>query len=243
MSERALRRVLVVLLVVAGLGVTAAVALAAIVRQRVAAPGAGGFPLPVGEGPSATGRTASPPVYGQLPAFILTERSGEPYGLEQLLGHAWIANFVYSRCPGPCPMMTAQMASLQRDLAGHPRWTDLRLVSFSVDPERDTPERLREYARLAKADPERWLFFTGEREKLWALTREGFKLAVAANEGPAAATQPVVHSQKFVLVDPRGRIRGYYDGLDPESRQRLGDDLERVLAEFPHDHEPRPRGP
>jgi protein SCO1/2 len=174
---------------------------------------------------------AAPETYGAAPTFTLTERSGEPFGSDDLRGKTWIASFIYSTCPGPCPMVTSRLSELQNELRKNPRWDDLRLVSFSVDPEKDTPERLRAYAKLASADPTHWLFLTGTRRAVWDVTLRGFKLPVEANTGPQAATQPVVHTQKVVLVDPGGSIRGYYEWLREDDRDRLRRDLDKVLAE------------
>ena len=179
-------------------------------------------------GPSAEGL----PIYGTVPDFTLTERSGKKFGAADLKGKVWIADFIFTRCAGACPLMSTRMSKLRSRLAGEP---ELRFVSFSVDPEHDTPEVLSAYAEKFKADPEKWLFLTGERAALYRLSEQHFHLGV--QEIPAAAltpdgrvrrrrdqgesrpaagreldTQSVSHSSKFALVDREGRIRGYYDG-------------------------------
>ncbi len=115
------------------------------------------------------------PVYSVLPDFRLLERSGQPFGLSDLRGKVWVANLFFAHCTDACPLETAEMARLQAEFAGEP---DLRLVSISVDPERDTPEVLARYADRKGADPERWLFLTGHKETIHRLAREGFKLGV-----------------------------------------------------------------
>ena len=165
----------------------------------------------------------------ELPEFSLLERSGRPFGSQQLRGRVWIADFIFTRCPGICPTMTAQMARLQREMAGHRRWSDLRLVSISVEPDHDTPEQLRKYAEVFQADPEQWLFLTGEREEIWDLCRNGFKQTV--QENAQNSTIPIVHTPHFILVDRQRRIRGFYDSLQEPERERLRRDLERVLGE------------
>jgi len=172
-----------------------------------------------------------PPVLYPLPPFQLIERSEAIVTNDTLAGRVWIADFIFRRCEGPCPAMTSQMARMQMDLEHHPQWDQIRLVSFTVDPEYDTPAVLREYAQMALADPVHWLFLTGTREQIWSLAREGFKLPVG--EAPENPEMPIFHSQKFVLVDHNGHVRGYYDGLDETERGQLMADLERVLAEQP----------
>jgi protein SCO1/2 len=171
-------------------------------------------------------RRPSPlPVYGSVPDFELTERSGRAVRLADLKGRIWIADFIFTSCAGPCPMLSQQMSGFQASLARAP---EIRLVSFSVDPERDTPAVLSEYAARYRADPERWLFLTGDRKAVYGLIREGFRLTV--EQAPEDEGQ-VIHSLRFTLVDRAGRVRGYYNGDDPESLRRLLPDVDRLLRE------------
>lgn len=167
------------------------------------------------------------PVYGQLPAFSLVNRDGRTVRLEDLAGAPWVADFVFTRCPASCPMMSARMARLERSL---PRDVEARLVSISVDPVHDTPEVLERYARKYRA-PERWLFLTGERENVRKLSIEGFKLGLEMDPPPEmAAPEPILHSTRFVLVDGEGRIRGYYEAFDEASTEKLRADLLRLAS-------------
>lgn len=172
------------------------------------------------------GRRPPPlPVYGSVPDFELTERSGRTVRLADLKGRIWIADFIFTSCAGPCPMLSQQMSGFQTPLARAP---EIRLVSFSVDPERDTPAVLSEYAARYQADRERWLFLTGDRKTVYRLIREGFRLTV--KEEPEDAGQ-IIHSLRFALVDRAGQVRGYYNGDDPESLRRLLPDVDRLLRE------------
>jgi protein SCO1 len=164
------------------------------------------------------------PVYGKLPAFSLVNRDGRTIRLEDLAGAPWVADFIFTRCPASCPMMSARMARLDRDL---PRDLDVLLVSISVDPAYDTPEVLERYAKKLKA-PERWLFLTGEREDVRRLSIEGFKLGLDMEPGPGAGPEPILHSTRFVLVDGEGQIRGYYEAFDETSTEKLRSDLLRL---------------
>ena len=162
------------------------------------------------------------PKDGVVPPFQLIDQNGQPFGSQQLLGKIWIADFVYSTCPGPCPMISSRMSETQKPL----RDTDVKLVSFSVDPQHDTPAVLRDYAARLNAQPGRWQFLTGDKNTIYWLVRDGFKLATA--EGGAAGP---IHSTRMVLVDRSGVIRGYYDATDADAVTRLLADTNHLLRE------------
>ena len=163
------------------------------------------------------------PNYGTVPPFQLTDQDGQPFGLERLLGKIWIADFIYTTCPGPCPMISSRMSETQKPL----RETDVKLVSFSVDPQHDTPEVLRGYAQRLSAQPGRWEFLTGDKGTIDRLSRDGFKLAIA--DGAAGP----IHSTRVILVDRKGVIRGYYDATDADAVTRLLADTNHLLREQP----------
>ncbi len=182
--------------------------------------------------PSRDGREADHelPVYGLVPDFALVERSGKLLTAADLDGQVWVANFIFTHCAGMCPGLSTRMAALQRALeaegggAGAGAHEGVRLVSFSVDPTRDTPETLRRYAARFGADPERWLFVTGAREAIHRLVRDGFRLSVAELAPDAAgytAEEPITHSDRFVLVDRGRRIRAIVHGTDEEAVPEL----------------------
>ena len=173
----------------------------------------------------AVDRLTPPPDYGPLPEFALTDQAGEPVTRATLQGDVWIADFVFTRCAGQCPMMAVQMTTLQKRFSDA---TDVRLVSFTVDPAHDTPKVLAAYAHHYGAIAPKWRFLTGDREAIWKLAREGFKLGVS-EEGTAA--EPIVHSIRLVLVDRQAHVRGYYDATDPMAVERLFHDAHRVRSE------------
>ena len=160
------------------------------------------------------------PVLGEAPELGLVHHDGTVIERRDLAGQPWVVDFIFTRCPAICPQMTAEMASLAGRLADLP----VRFVSISVDPEHDRPEVLRAYARKFPVQAP-WYFLTGETTEVHAVIREGFRVAVAGST-PADLT----HSNRFVLVDDRGRIRGYYNSFDPVDLERLEDDA-RLLAE------------
>ena len=172
------------------------------------------------------------PVLGTLPPFSLTASEGTRLSQENLAGGVWIADFIFTRCPSLCPMLSGQMAKLQATLA-RAGANDVRLVSFSVDPVNDTPAVLRAYADHLHADHTRWLFVTGERTALHQLIGDGFHLAVA--ERPENQNTDgeglITHSDRFVLIDRDLRIRGYYHGTDNDSIDQLLRDVKIVAGE------------
>ena len=173
-------------------------------------------------------RAEPPPVLGQLPPFELVERSGRTLAAGDLRGRPWVADFIFTRCGGACPAMTARMASLRRDAPD-----DVVMVSFTVDPAHDTPDVLGRYAERAGAGAG-WLFVTGPREALYRLAIEGFKLGVEEvppGQQDQGGDGPFLHSSHFVLVDRANRVRGYYDSTDEEALARLRRDLSVVRAE------------
>ncbi len=171
-------------------------------------------------------RQRSISAYGTVPGFQLTNQNGQPFGSAQLSGKIWIADFIYTTCPGPCPMISSRMSELQKPL----QKTDVHLVSFSVDPDKDTPEVLRGYADKLQAEPGRWDFVTGAKSAIYKLSHDGFKLAVS--DGSDAQGIPV-HSTRIVLVDRHGQIRGYYDATEPEAITKLLADTNHLLREQP----------
>jgi cytochrome oxidase Cu insertion factor (SCO1/SenC/PrrC family) len=173
-----------------------------------------------GCGPSA-GRTkteqpSAPELDYPVGAFALTERDGRTVTEKNLAGKVWVASFVFTRCPGPCPAVTAAVARLQADLADVP---DARFVTFTVDPKRDNPGELKKYADRYKADPQRWLFLTGTEEEIHALMKNRFKLALGRKEGPdGKPDDDFDHSTRLMVVDRAGVIRATFDGVRNDQR-------------------------
>jgi protein SCO1/2 len=164
--------------------------------------------------------------YGLIPPFQLINQDGQAFGSSNLAGKIWIADFIYSTCPGPCPMISSRMSEMQKPLEK----TDVHFVSFTVDPEKDTPAQLREYAGRLKAQPGRWDFLTGPKSEIYRLSQEGFKLA--AVDRSSSNPEPL-HSTRMILVDRRGQIRGYYDATTADAVTKLLADTNHLLKEQP----------
>jgi protein SCO1/2 len=157
------------------------------------------------------------PVLGQVPQFQLTLPTDQPFDSHTLDGHIWVADFIYTTCDGPCPMMSHQMRGIQNSTFATPQ---LKMVSFTVDPAHDTPPVLAKYAAHFKADPERWFFLTGEMERLNELGVNAFKLN--------SVDGSLSHSTRFVLVDRKRRIRGYYLSSDDGFPKNLMHDIRQL---------------
>ena len=152
-----------------------------------------------------------------LGSFRFTERSGRTVTDADLAGAPWVASFIFTRCPLSCPRISTVMKGLQSSLAG----TSTRLVSVSVDPDRDTPAVLAEYARGFGADPERWWFLSGTRPEVESLVTGRFKLGLQANPGAEPGTEEFTHSDRFALVAPGNSVVGYFDSNDPKEVRAL----------------------
>jgi cytochrome oxidase Cu insertion factor (SCO1/SenC/PrrC family) len=175
------------------------------------------------EGPAevlAVAQAATGPNEGDpIGRFQLTERSGKPFDSASLDGQVWVASFFFSSCPGACLKMNGTIAELHKELADLP----IRFVSITVDPKNDTPERLREYARHYGADPERWLFLTGDAEAIRRLATDEFGVAFAAT----------THSERLFVVGRDGRIESSYRGTDPTDIELVKRKLSELGREQP----------
>jgi len=161
--------------------------------------------------------------YGKVPEFTLINQDGKNFGSADLRGKIWIVDFIYTTCPGPCPMISSRMSELQQPLEK----TDVHLVSFTVDPAKDTPQVLQTYAERLHAEPGRWDFLTGAQSTIYNLSRNGFKLAIGEAKGVP------IHSTRMILVDRHGAIRGYYDAAEPDAVTKLVADTTHLLREQP----------
>ncbi|HYM20534.1 MAG TPA: SCO family protein [Candidatus Kapabacteria bacterium] len=174
-----------------------------------------------------TAPTRTLPNYGAVPAFTLTTQDSTQFSLADLKGKIWISDLIFTHCGGTCPMLSARMSAVQSSL--EKIGDDVKLVSFTVDPNNDTPPVMKDYAKHYRADPKRWTFLTGNVATIFSVARDGFHLSVdSAHED---AHEPIVHSERFVLVDRNANIRGYYDGTADDAEAKLLTDLGDLLRE------------
>lgn len=168
------------------------------------------------------------PVLGEVQAFALRDQANRPVSEATFRGGAWVASFIFTRCPSVCPRITRSVRMLERE-AEH-RGLELHFVSFSVDADYDTPEVLRAYAERYDADLERWSFLTGDSAQIQRLAEGAFKLGVEGRATPGAEHLGITHGSRLVLVDANLAIRGYYGYDDDAEQARLLDDAERLAA-------------
>lgn len=161
-----------------------------------------------------------------IPDFELTNQKGETISLEDLDDQIHVAKFIFTRCPQECPVMTNNMRRVQRM---HDDIEDLTFLSFSIDPDHDTPDVLYDFAEQYDVDHNNWHFLTGDQDKIHNLAKDGYFMTV--KEGDRQATD-YMHSEHFVLIDKDRRIRGIYDGMDEEEVMTLKDEIIVLLHEY-----------
>jgi protein SCO1/2 len=166
-------------------------------------------------------------LYHEIPEWEFTNQEGKLVGQQAYDGKIYVANFIFTTCPTICPKMTTQMSLLQYKL-DDPAFDVVKMVSYSVNPEYDTPEILKAYGKANEADFNRWSFYTGDKQAIYELGVKGY--LVSAQED-VLAPGGFLHSEKFILVDWNRNIRGYYDGTDVNDVSRLEDDIKILLKE------------
>ena len=160
------------------------------------------------------------PIFGSVPHFELISQDGRPFNSDVLRGHVWVADFIFTNCPGPCLRMSTFLGRVQQATASFP---DIRMVSFTIDPARDTASALSAFASKYQADPARWTFLTGPQPTLQLLSRDAFKF------GDVDGTMN--HNTRFALVDRKGRIRGYYGTATEDPVSKVAADARRLRKE------------
>ena len=170
------------------------------------------------------------PVLGPAPEFSLTDQQGRPFSSADLAGKVVVANFVFTTCTDICPALSGTMKQVQDGLRSA-RLLDGKamLLSFSVDPEQDTPAALAAYAERFQADPTSWRFLTGDPAEIERLLVTGFKLGAPPRVPSASGRPEIVHTGRFVVIDPRGQIRWYPRGEEVDVGQ-LVEEVRRLAA-------------
>lgn len=155
----------------------------------------------------------------QIPNFHLLNQDAQPVSIAPFKGHILVTDFFFTRCEGICPKMTTQLTRVQEQFKND---NDVKILSFSVDPAHDNPHVLKQYAAMFNADSTKWTFITGSKDSIYHLAQKGFFLSAMEDQG-----RPLefIHSEKLVLVDKNGWIRGYYNGTDK-------DDVDRMITEI-----------
>ncbi|MCB0773999.1 MAG: SCO family protein [Flavobacteriales bacterium] len=166
--------------------------------------------------------------YFTVPPFHFTDQDGRPFTDKDTEGKVLVVDFFFTRCTSICPKMSVQMQQLQLQMAGESRYDDVLFLSHTVDPEHDTPEVLKAYARRLEADSTRWKFLTGNAPDIYRQGNLGYLLSAGTD---STSAEQFVHSPQFVLVDKRRHIRGMYDGTSTDAMHELMTALRMLLHE------------
>jgi protein SCO1/2 len=165
--------------------------------------------------------------FWQVPAFELVDQDGNAFNSGAMLGRVWVIDFFYTSCPGPCPALTSRLSELHKKLSSENR---VAFLSISSDPEKDKPEILKKYAVRFGAD-QRWFFLTGPVSTVFSIANQGFKVSLTKIEN---SPEPVTHSTKLILVDSKGWVRGFFEGVGEETGEaskRLEEAIRVLLKE------------
>ena len=168
-------------------------------------------------------------VYHAIPSLKLETQSGDSLELDSLHGNIYVADFFYATCPGICPKMNNSLERVQKAFI---KDDNIKIVSFTVDPTRDTMNVLRVYANNHDAIPGKWYFLRNSKDNVYKLARDGF--FVTARENPDGGADAFSHSERLVLVDQQGNVRGYYNGTDSVNVNKLMGDMVLLLRENDH---------
>ncbi|MBA2421673.1 MAG: SCO family protein [Chitinophagales bacterium] len=163
------------------------------------------------------------------PPFKYTTQKGDSLSSDDLKGHIYVADFIFTNCGGVCPNLSQTMSLIQLNFKDDPR---VKLVSFTVDPDRDSIPVLKEYADRYGAIDGSWYFLRGKKEEVWKMAEEGFKVPVVYTPEGGTGNE-FTHTDKLVLVDGQGNIRGFYSGLDKERMDSLYNNLASILVGIP----------
>jgi protein SCO1 len=180
---------------------------------------------------NSIGKRSNLPVFGAIQPFTLTNQLGETVTLETLKGKVWVADIIFARCPGPCPKMTQEMAELQNAFKTN---QPLRFVTLTTDPENDTVSTLKQYSDKFSADHSRWFFLTGpKREVVANLAAGSLKLSAVEKDKTLQESENdlFIHTTMFVLVDKAGKVRGFYESLEPGFQEKIRADINSLLPE------------
>lgn len=174
---------------------------------------------------NVNGEMVADTIYHTVPDFALTTQDGGLLTGDDVKGKIHVANFFFTHCPAICPAMIEQMKRLQENTSDI---EELIFISHTIDPERDTLGRLREYITERNINTSNWFFLRGERDEVYPLGEDGYMINAMEDE---YAEGGFLHSEHFVLVDREGHIRGLYVGTDPIEVDKLEADIRKLLKE------------
>jgi protein SCO1/2 len=173
------------------------------------------------------GKKVTDTVWHKLPDFSLVNQQGDSVSWEGLKGKVVVADFFFTHCPTICPRLTTNMRWLQQSINNAQRVGDktpdfIHFLSFSIDPERDSVQRLKQWADRFQVNPEQWWLLTGPKKEIYDMAINEMKIGLVDGQG---VDTNFIHTDHFVLIDSNRHVRGYYHGLDSVSLQQLSSDI------------------
>ena len=171
------------------------------------------------------------PIISQVEPFNLRDQTDKQFTLKNLMGKIWVADIIFTRCPGPCQMMTRSLSGIQKEI---PADWPVHFVTLTTDPEFDTPSILGAYAKRFDANPERWSFLSGNKKDIERLAAKNLKMIATPKTEPKrnSPTDLFIHTERFMLVDPHGRLRASFDHNDPDHKSKLLDAINNLRNEM-----------
>lgn len=166
--------------------------------------------------------------YHKIASFSLTNQNGKTVTERDYLDKIYVADFFFTTCPTICPKMTENMGALQKEFLADPQ---VKFLSYSVTPQIDSVAQLKKYALEKGVVDSKWNLVTGDKKEIYKLARKSY---LAVKEQGDGGPYDMIHTENFILVDPVQRIRGFYDGTDPQAMQTLITDIALLKAEFPN---------
>lgn len=165
------------------------------------------------------------PQHYQIPDWTYTDQDGNPFSHSDLSEYVYVTDFFFVSCPSICPMVMKQMKRIYEAYKDDPR---VKLVSFTIDPKRDTPERLKAFSKKLNVDTDKWIFLTGDKEKTFELANKYFIVALEDEEAPGGFD----HSGKIILVDKNRHVRSFSEGTEASETPRLIKDIQTLLDTY-----------
>ncbi len=173
---------------------------------------------------SKKGKVVIDTSYHSVPSFQFNSQDGQLFKSESLKGNLYVAEFFFASCPGICPIMNGNMQRVQQEFLGD---DNVKIISFSIDPERDSVKALKQYADKMNAISGKWYFLTGDKQAIFDLGKQGYKLTTQQGDG---GSKDFEHSDKMILIDGDGHIRGYYNGTDSAAVKDMMGDMVLILS-------------
>lgn len=162
--------------------------------------------------------------------FSFVNQEGRTITNADVKGKICVVEYFFATCTGMCPRMNANMDKVYKAFKGN---KNVLILSHTVDPLKDTVKALKAYSLRFDADPDQWMFLTGDKKQLYDMARYSYLISADDDTAGVSIDKDFIHDKHYALVDGLGRVRGFYDGLDPASVDKLISDIKALLQENP----------